>query len=148
MRLNLVVLVLLLAILGGCKVNSKVNKPVVGNVDISKPAVENVNVKKSNVMKTDYEIKVGESFQFELASNPTTGYAWKWSNQESIQNVEKVDSKYTATDNPNGMVGSGGTETWKFKGLKSGSETLKLEYKRSWESGPAAEVKSINVTVK
>ncbi len=99
-------------------------------------------------MKSDYEIGLGESFQIELASNPTTGYAWQWTNKDAILNVEKVESKYTATDNPKGMVGSGGTETWKFKGIKSGSETLKLEYKRAWESGAAAEVKSINVTVK
>ncbi|MEI6142488.1 MAG: protease inhibitor I42 family protein [Mariniphaga sp.] len=97
-------------------------------------------------MKSDYEIGVGDSFQLELTSNPSTGYSWTWSNQQDVSVVEKTDSKYTAS-NP-GLMGGGGTEVWTFKGAKSGSDSLKLEYKRSWESGAAAETKTIKVTVK
>ena len=97
-------------------------------------------------MKTDYEIKVGESFQFELDTNPSTGYSWNWSNQQSVSIVELTDKKFIS-NRPNGP-GAGGMETWFFKGLKSGSDILKLEYKRGWETGPAVKVISINVTVK
>ena len=97
-------------------------------------------------MKSDYEIGVGDSFQLELTSNPSTGYSWTWSNQQSVSVVEKTDSKYTPS-NP-GSIGGGGTDVWTFKGVKSGSDSLKLEYKRGWESGPAAETKTIKVTVK
>jgi predicted secreted protein len=60
--------------------------------------------------------------------------------------VEKADTKYTAS-NP-GSMGGGGIEVWTFKGAKSGSDSLKLEYKRSWEPDSPAETKTIKVTVK
>ena len=97
-------------------------------------------------MKSDYEIGVGDTFQLELTSNPSTGYSWIWSNQQAVSVVEKMDMKYTAS-NP-GLMGGGGTQVWTFKGVKSGSDSLKLEYKRSWESVPAVETKTIKVSVK
>jgi inhibitor of cysteine peptidase len=103
-------------------------------------------IKNSDAMKSDYEIGVGESFQLELTSNPSTGYSWSWSNQQAVSVVEKTDSKYTA-NNP-GSMGGGGSEVWTFKGLKSGSDSLKLEYKRAWEPDSPAESKTIKVTVK
>ena len=102
-------------------------------------------IKNSDAMKSDYEIGVGDSFQLELTSNPSTGYSWNWSNQQAVSVVEKTDSKYTAS-NP-GSIGGGGSEVWTFKGLKSGSDSLKFEYKRSWEPDSPAEAKTIKVTV-
>ena len=136
--LKLGVFFVLVFAMASCKVNSKVNKPVV----IDK------NINKSDVMKTDYEIGVGESFQIELASNPSTGYSWKWSNQQAVSIVEHVDSKYTPTNNTPGLVGGGGTATWTFKGVKSGSDVIKLEYNQSWATTPAATTKTITVKVK
>lgn len=97
-------------------------------------------------MKTEYEIGVGDRFQIELASNPSTGHSWKWSNQNEVSIVEKVDFEFVA-ENP-GLVGGGGKEIWKFKGARSGSDMLKFEYKRPWEQNPASESKAIKVKVK
>lgn len=121
MRLKVISLLLLICIFTGCKINSK-------------------------VMKADYEIGVGESFQIELTSNPSTGYAWKWTNKQGISIVEVSDNQYIA-DHPD-RVGGGGKEIWKFKGIKSGIDTLKLAYNRSWESNQSADTRTITVKVK
>ena len=97
-------------------------------------------------MKTEYEIGVGEGFQIELVSNPSTGYAWKWTNKQDVSIVEVSDSQYIA-DHPD-RIGGGGKEIWKFKGVKSGTDTIKLAYNRSWESNPGADTKTIAVKVK
>jgi len=98
----------------------------------------------SDNMKTDYEIAVNESIQIELDSNPTTGFAWKWANKESVSIVDSTGTEYIL-DAP-ALTGSGGKEIWKFIGLKSGTDTIKLEYCRPWE--PASAVNTMNITVK
>lgn len=100
----------------------------------------------SKAMKTEYEIGIGESFQIELASNPSTGYSWKWTNKQEVSVVDTAGNQYIP-DSPD-RIGGGGREILKFKGLKSGSEVIKLEYTRAWESGPVADTKTIKVNVK
>ena len=104
-----------------------------------------VQDKKSNATKPDYEISVNQSFQIELAANPSTGYSWKWSNQQAISIVDTAGINYVG-DNP-GLTGSGGKAIWKFKGKKTGVDTLKLEYCRSWEPNSTVETKKIVVKV-
>ncbi len=119
--LKLVGIVVLICIVSGCKIKSK-------------------------IMKTEFEIEVGETFRIELASSPSTGYSWKWVNQQDVSAVDTVGHQFIE-DSP-GKIGGGGTEIWNFKGLKSGTDVIKLEYNRSWESGPAANTETIAVKVK
>lgn len=97
-------------------------------------------------MKTDYEIGVNESFQVELDSNPSTGFAWKWINKDSVLIVELFDNEYIP--NTPVLTGSGGKEIWKFRGIKSGIDTIKLEYCRSWDPASTVSSKAIVVKVK
>lgn len=97
-------------------------------------------------MKTEYEIGTGESFQIELASNPSTGYSWKWMNKQEVSVVDTVENQFVVDSAA--KIGGGGREIWKFKGIKSGSEVIKLGYTRAWESGTAADTKTIKVIVK
>lgn len=97
-------------------------------------------------MKTDFELSVNESFQVELDANPTTGFAWKWTNRESVSIIELSGSEYIAADPV--LIGSGGKEIWKFKGIKTGIDTIKMEYGRAWETTSAANRKNITVEVK
>ena len=120
MKAGLILLLILLCIVTGCKTSSK-------------------------TMKTDYSIKIGGKFEIELPSNPSTGYSWKWSNKDSVTVVESISSNYEAS-HPQ-LIGSGGKETCRFKWVKAGNEVIKLEYKRSWESQPAADTKEITVKV-
>lgn len=121
MRLIVISLLVLLFTFSGCKIHSK-------------------------AMKTAYEIGIGESFQIELASNPSTGYSWKWTNKQEVSVVDTIDNHYIA-DDPD-KIGGGGREIWKFKGIKSGSEVIKLGYTRAWESGTEAVTQTITVNVK
>ena len=100
--------------------------------------------KKKYETKTYYEIAVDEEFELYLASNPTTGYSWKWRNKNFIDVVDSIGHDYDA-DEPV-LDGSGGTEIWKFKGVTVGTDTLKFNYCRSWEENST--IDSINVVVK
>ena len=95
-------------------------------------------------MKPDHEIAVNESFQVELVSNPTTGYAWKWTNKQSISIVDTFDHKFIP-DSPD-LIGGGGKEIWYFKGFKSGIDIIKMDYCRLWDL--TSTVNSINIIVK
>jgi len=100
----------------------------------------------SDNMETDYEIEVNDSFQIELDSNPTTGFAWKWTNKESVSIVDSTGTEYIP-DAP-ALTGSGGKEIWKFTGLKSGNDTIKLEYCRPWDTTSAVNTKNVTVKVR
>jgi predicted secreted protein len=96
--------------------------------------------------ETGYELTVDDRFTIELTSNHTTGYSWKWTNQQSVTVVDSVDYEYI-TDKPE-LVGSGGKEIWKFRGIKKGADTLKFEYNRSWEPNSSVKSQTIVVRVK
>lgn len=97
-------------------------------------------------MQTEYEIAVNESFQIELESNPSTGYAWKWTNQQSVSIVDALDVEFLP--GIPGSIGGGGKEIWKFKGIKSGIDSIQMEYCRSWDTKSATATKEILVKVK
>jgi len=87
-------------------------------------------------------VKVGQEFTIVLTTNPTTGYDWECTSiYEWIQPLNKT---YQA-DNT-GLVGSGGTDTFRFKAHGQGKAALDFVYKRSWESTPL-EQKSFTVEV-
>jgi len=100
----------------------------------------------SGIMKTDFVIAVNESFKLELISNPTTGYKWEWTNKQHVSIVDTYDFEFI----PDAPVlnGSAGKEIWKFKGLKTGTDSIKLEYRRSWEPNSTIQTRDIAVTVK
>lgn len=77
-------------------------------------------------------LEVGQTLVLSLESNPTTGYQWQIAElDEAI--LKQTDYEYEA-DQPV-LVGSGGKEVWRFQAQSSGSTTLSLGYKRSWEEG-------------
>ena len=99
----------------------------------------------SDIMETNYEIAVNDSFLVELDSNPTTGFAWKWTNKESVSIVDSTGTEYIP--NAPALIGSGGKEIWKFIGLKSGTDTIKMEYCRPWDQASTSVSKNIVVKV-
>ncbi len=55
-------------------------------------------------------------------------------------------NKYNAPQN--GMLGQGGTETWTFKAVGKGTQTIRMEYMRPWEKNtPPAKTQVFHVTV-
>jgi inhibitor of cysteine peptidase len=81
-------------------------------------------------------IKVKGKIDLELEENPTTGFSWQMAQLPAL--LELMDSDYLP-DAPQ-RCGSGGLRTWHFVVARSGSGSLKLEYRRPWEKdvGPVS----------
>jgi inhibitor of cysteine peptidase len=87
-------------------------------------------------------VKVGQEFTIALKSNPTTGYGWECTSV--YEWIQPLDKTYKA-DNT-GLVGSGGTDIFRFKAHGQGKAKLDFVYKRSWET-TSLEQKSFTVEV-
>jgi inhibitor of cysteine peptidase len=80
-------------------------------------------------------IKKGQEFTITLDSNPTSGFKWHPMFNGSIINlVSHVFQSSTAK-----RIGSSGKDIFTFLAIRSGSEKLKMLYKRSWEEQIVAE---------
>lgn len=93
-------------------------------------------------------ITEGQNLVVNLRANATTGYSWKVVSTD--KSFGYPTEKYLANG---GAVGSGGLDrfTWKTKSPLSlvGSHTVKMEYKRAWETNVApAQTFSFTVNVK
>ena len=68
-----------------------------------------------------------------LESNPSTGYSWVAEYDDAI--LELVEETFEpgeyAKEN---IVGAGGTELFRFKGLSKGKTGITFNYKRPWET--------------
>ena len=82
-----------------------------------------------------------------LASNPTTGYGWQVVEINNTVLVQDGDPEYKQEPGMDGLVGAGGSETFRFKGAGAGRTTLTLGYMRPWESGPPIETFAVQVLV-
>ena len=77
-------------------------------------------------------IGVNHEFVIALGSNPTTGYSWQESYDETV--LELVEKTYAPGEKAKqGVVGAGGVEYFRFKVLKTGKTEITLVYKRPWE---------------
>lgn len=80
-----------------------------------------------------FTVLEGQSIVLKLSSNPTTGYKWV------VKDDDDLGTAKEAYKSGGSAVGSGGTQTftWKTKDASIGmlgAHTVKLEYKRSWET--------------
>ena len=68
-----------------------------------------------------------------LESNPSTGYSWQASYDESM--LELVEESYELGEYAKiGLLGAGGTKLFRFKELKKGEAEITMVYKRPWET--------------
>lgn len=78
-----------------------------------------------------FTVKVGDTVNLKLKSNPSTGYSWtNLTNTSVLKLIGKGDIP------ANGMPGAGGYQYWKYKAAKRGTGILRLVYERSWENEP------------
>ena len=64
-----------------------------------------------------------------LKENPTTGYSWVATLPEGLSVVSDV---YTPDAVPTGIVGSGGTHTWKLQPSQFGTYTFRAIHMQPW----------------
>ena len=96
---------------------------------------------------TENEVEKGDKFQVKMASNPTTGYSWRWVNRDN-QNVDSVAQEYKQDKAPKMMMGVGGNETWTFSATKSGSTTLVFCYEQPWNPGENTDTLVYKINIK
>jgi len=78
------------------------------------------------------DIGVNQEFVIALGANPTTGYDWEVSLDETI--LELVEKTYKLPEEAeHEVVGAGGVDYFRFKALKAGKTEITVVYKRSWE---------------
>ena len=91
------------------------------------------------------DIGVNQEFVIAIGANPTTGYDWEVSLDETI--LELVEKTYKlAEEAEHEIVGAGGVDYFRFKALKAGEAEITMVYKRSWEEeGIAQKVFTVNI---
>jgi inhibitor of cysteine peptidase len=92
-------------------------------------------------------LKVGAVLEVRLDANHTTGYSWVAAPTANPVLVRQGKAKYKENA-PDGKVGAGGVEVWRFRTVKTGKQALQFEYRRPWEKNvPAAKTVVYSVTV-
>ena len=81
-------------------------------------------------------VQSGQFVTVTLDSNPTTGYSWQVMEIDNAVLLQDGDPEYKQSPGSEGLVGTGGTETFRFKAVGTGETTLGLGYMRPWESVP------------
>ena len=69
-----------------------------------------------------------------LDSNASTGYAWEIVEDGSPM-LEPAPVPASAAPAAPPMPGAGGTSRWRYRAVQTGTTTLRLVYRRSWEQG-------------
>lgn len=95
----------------------------------------------------EIDIGVGQEFIIALGSNPTTGYSWQASYDESMLELVGGEPTYEADETDEGVVGSGGVEYFRFKALEAGEAEVTLTYAQPWEGGGVADTKVFTVNI-
>lgn len=91
----------------------------------------------SDKPKDYYELKVGESFSFQVKANPTTPTEWQWVNQDSVKTISLTAKVYKSDcDEDDQVAGCGGKETWTFKAINKGKEIVKVYHVSFGDSEP------------
>ena len=92
-------------------------------------------------------IGVNQEFVIAIGANPTTGYDWEVSLDETI--LELVEKTYKlAEEAEHEIVGAGGVDYFRFKALKAGEAEITMVYKRSWEEPtPQDETKVFTINI-
>ncbi len=93
------------------------------------------------------DIGVNQEFVIAIGANPTTGYDWEVSLDETM--LELVEKTYKpAEEAEHKIVGAGGVDYFRFKALKAGETEITMVYKRSWEEPtPQDEMKVFTVNI-
>jgi inhibitor of cysteine peptidase len=104
-----------------------------------------VGVKTYKDVGEDIDISVGQEFIIALGSNPTTGYSWQASYDETM--LELVENTYEAEETGEDVVGGGGTEFFRFKALKAGEVEITMTYAQHWEGGEVGDTEVFTATI-
>jgi len=95
----------------------------------------------------EIDIGVGQEFIIALGSNPTTGYSWQASYDESMLELVGGEPTYEAGETGDDVVGAGGIESFQFRAMEAGETEITLTYAQPWEGGGVGETKVFTVVI-
>lgn len=93
---------------------------------------------------SEVSVKKGENVEVKLTGNASTGYSWVVQDLDETILKSNGDPTYKADSD---LTGSGGTYTYSFKALETGTTTLKMAYLRTFENNPPAREFELKITV-
>jgi inhibitor of cysteine peptidase len=93
---------------------------------------------------TKVKLAKGKLLTVQLPGNPTTGFQWFVEKNNKEQLAPQGKGEYTPARK--GVIGGGGTFTFRFRAEKAGTSELELVYKRGFEKGKAP-AKTFKLTV-
>jgi len=79
-------------------------------------------------------LEQGQILVVTLESNPSTGYRWEVVEDPNSILEQVGEVEFVPSEQDEEIVGAGGWEIFRFKGVSTGQEILKLVYHRSWET--------------
>jgi inhibitor of cysteine peptidase len=82
------------------------------------------------------ELSVGEKLRVILPGDPSTGFGWQLASEDAVVFRQVDDPVYNADSD---ALGSGGHFVYNFEAVAVGGAGLRMEYRRSWETGVTAE---------
>jgi inhibitor of cysteine peptidase len=106
-----------------------------------------VGVKTYKNVGEDIKIGVDQEFIIALGSNPSTGYSWQASYDETMLELVGGEPEYEADETEEGIVGAGGTELFRFLTLAAGETEITMVYAQPWEGGDIGETKVFTVNI-
>lgn len=89
-----------------------------------------IPVLRDNEMQKEMSVNTGDVLNFELESNPTTGYEWVVDYDRDF--LVLVHSSFIESEKK-GLVGVPGKQRFRFKAIKKGETTIEFLYRRPWE---------------
>jgi inhibitor of cysteine peptidase len=91
-------------------------------------------------------VRQGAPMVVNLSADPASGFGWVMTSKpgDAVWLIGGPD--YTPEPIPAGMMGVGGTTTYRFRAETPGTQTLEFAYLPSWEKG-AVPVRTVRVDV-
>jgi len=80
-------------------------------------------------------LKINDTVEIRLESNPTTGYGWFLSDKADSTIVSVNDPEFIESKKDKELVGAGGYEIFTIKTISKGKTSIILNYERPWEEG-------------
>ena len=80
-------------------------------------------------------VRQGAPFVINLAADPATGYGWVMTSDPGAAVWLIGGPDYTPDPLPAGLMGVGGTTTYRFRAEALGTSQLEFAYLQSWETG-------------
>jgi len=80
-------------------------------------------------------LKINDTVEIKLESNPSTGYSWFLSDNVDEAIVSVTSPEFMESKKDKELVGAGGYEIFTIKAIAKGKTDIILNYERPWEEG-------------